>query len=116
MKEYMLMAIGGGSGPAKQPNDEERAAAGKAMGAWMQKLQASGQLLSPGAPLRPGGKRIAKGGVVTDLSAIEMKEIVMGYMIIKAQDDAEALQIAQASPMVQFNQVTLDVREVVQMG
>jgi len=116
MKEFMLMALGGNPDWMKNATPEEKAAAGQAMMAWMQKLKENNQLVSPGAPLGFQGKRIGKDGVVTDLSSVEMKEIVTGYMIIKAEDYEDAVKMAQESPMVQYHKCGLDIREVFPTG
>lgn len=112
MKEFMFMAIGSGTARMDTMSAEEKAAMGQAYGAWMGQLMESGQLINPGAPLGFAGKRITQEGVVTDLGSVELKEIVSGYMIIKAEDMDAALEIAMASPMVRIHKVTLDVREI----
>ncbi len=116
MKKFMLMALQGEAKQKTSMTAEERAAAGQIMGAWMKKLQENDQLVSSGAPLASDGRRIGQDGVVTDLSTIEMKELVTGYMIIKATDLEEATKIALESPMAQAQQIRLDVREIIQMG
>jgi len=116
MKQYMLMAVCGDQPRPKATEPGDRHSAMQAMATWMGDLQANGQLVSQGAPLGSGGKRISGDGLVTDLSSIEMKELVTGYMIIKAEDFDHAVEIAKKSPMVTHQGIDLHVREVISVG
>ncbi|HEX2730821.1 MAG TPA: YciI family protein [Polyangiaceae bacterium] len=114
MKEFILIYKGGDpewrSAPAEQ-KQQTMAAWGK----WLEALGARGQLVNGGSPLEFEGKRVAAGGVITDIAASEMKELVSGYSIIKAKDYAEAAQLAKDCPIFRMKYATVEVRGIGQM-
>ncbi len=116
MKEYMLIYRGGDHEAIENASEEQKAESMKSWHSWMGKLQESEQLVSGGAPLMLSGKNISQDGVVTDISASEVKEIVTGYSIIKAKDTDEAISIAKICPVLSYPGTTLDIREIMQVG
>jgi hypothetical protein len=52
---------------------------------------------------------------VADGPFVEAKEYVGGYMIVSAPDYERALEVVQASPMIQMPGISLEVREMVSM-
>lgn len=116
MKEYMLIYKGGDPDWKKNTPEAEMAASMERWGAWMGGLEQKGQLTSGGSPLEYSGKEITQDGVVTDISASELKELVSGYSIIKAGDMEEATRIAKECPIFKYPNITVEVREVMIMG
>ena len=94
---------------------EEMAASMEQWGAWMGMLEQKEQLVSGGSPLSYTGNSISQDGVVTDLSSIELKELVSGYSIIKATDIDEATAIAKECPIFNYPDITVEVRAVMCM-
>ncbi|MBI5771436.1 MAG: hypothetical protein HZA93_26920 [Verrucomicrobia bacterium] len=67
---------------------------------WVARMRAKGQYVA-GDPLEPAPARILRGlrgTKVTDGPFVEAKEIVGGYMLIKARSLAAAAKIAQDCP------------------
>ncbi len=112
MKEFMLIYKGGDPDWMKNASQEEMAASMKRWGEWMGALQEKEQLASGGSPLNFSGKRLNQDGVVTDISASEFKELVTGFSIVKANDMDEAISIAKECPIFSYPNITVEVREV----
>ena len=84
-------------------------------GAWMGALGAKGQLVTGGSPLERGGKRLRKDGVLTDLAAAELKELVTGFSIIKAESYEQAATLARDCPIFRDPDATIEIRPVASM-
>jgi hypothetical protein len=68
---------------------------------WMRELEAKGHLKEPGQPLEPSGKVVrGKEKVVTDGPYAEA-DLVLGFMVIRARDMAEAIELAGKCPIVE---------------
>jgi hypothetical protein len=69
--------------------------------AWMQELEAKGHLKSRGEPLDRTG-RVVSGPKkqVTDGPFAETKDIVSGFSIVQAKDEAEAVELARGCPIL----------------
>jgi len=68
---------------------------------WVRELEAKGHLKDPGQPLEPVGKVIrGKKKVVTDGPYAEVKDLVLGFMIIQARDLAQAVELSMDCPML----------------
>ena len=109
MEKYMFIFIGG---DASHLSPEGQQAGMEKWFAWVQKLQQQGRYDS-GEALLPGGKTIR--GVkktITDGPFAESKEIVGGYFIVKANDLAEATELAKEYPDFHLGG-TVEIREVV---
>jgi hypothetical protein len=68
--------------------------------AWIRELEAKGNLKSPGQPLEPGGKVVRKDKMITDGPYAEVKDLVLGYMVVTARDLDEAAALAEGCPLV----------------
>jgi hypothetical protein len=84
-------------------------------GAWMGALSAKGQLVAGGSPLERGGKRLKKDGVLTDMTAAELKELVTGYSIVKAESYEQAAALARECPIFRDPDATVEIRTVTAM-
>jgi hypothetical protein len=68
---------------------------------WIRELEAGGHLASPGQPLAPTGKVVrGKDKVVTDGPHVEAKDLVLGFIIVRARDLAHASELAAGCPML----------------
>lgn len=68
---------------------------------WMSELEAKGQLKSRGEPLERTGKVMTgPKKQVTDGPFAEMKDIVSGFSIVIAKDEAEAVELARGCPIL----------------
>jgi hypothetical protein len=70
---------------------------------WMDGLGKQGKLTG-GLPLGAEGKVVAKHGqAITDGPFTEGKEVVGGYLIVKANDLNEATEISKGCPLFEHN-------------
>jgi hypothetical protein len=79
---------------------------------WMGDLAQKGKLIG-GQPLFPHGK-VIKGGTskLTDGPFTEGKDIVGGYVLIKADDLDEAVKLSKGCPTLDDREGTVEVREI----
>jgi hypothetical protein len=97
MPEFMLL-IRGTDEPGLTP-EQSKAIVAQYI-AWAGKLRAENRLLG-GDELGPGGKTLvggANGTRILDGPYAETKEAIGGYFVIKADDEAHAVEIAKGCP------------------
>ncbi|WP_103864344.1 YciI family protein [Aquimarina sp. I32.4] len=110
MKEFMFI-IRGGEGKYNQASPEELQEHMQDWQKWMGNLAKSEQLIG-GQPLMDEGKTLSnKGKKVTDRPFAEGKELVGGYLIIKADSLDHATLIAKDCPSFVYG-CTVEVREI----
>jgi hypothetical protein len=78
---------------------------------WMAKL-AQKDKLTGGQPLFPHGKVVRPGKKITDGPFIEGKDVVGGYLLIKANDEDEAVALSEGCPMFNSPGGSVEVREI----
>jgi hypothetical protein len=84
--------------------------------AWVAELEDKGQLEHPGLPLDRGGSVVSsKARLVTDGPYTESKNIVLGFLVIRARDLHEAVEISKGCPIVEGGG-SVEVRPVMPMG
>ena len=103
MKDFVLLFRTTASENAKYMGTPE--AAQKSMEGWLgwvRELEAAGHIKSVGEPLEGGGAVLrGKARVVTDGLFVEAKDIVAGFMVIRARDLDEARKVASGCPMLE---------------
>jgi hypothetical protein len=68
---------------------------------WIRGLEARGELAAPGQPLAAEGKVVrGKDRVITDGPHVEAKDLVLGFIIVRARDLAHAAELARGCPML----------------
>jgi len=82
---------------------------------WLGSIAAQNKLVDKGNTLLPipgSAKTVKPNNVVTDGPYTEIKEFISGYIVVKADNIDEAVEIAKANPI--FDQVggNIEVREV----
>lgn len=83
---------------------------------WMGNLAQQERLVG-GEPLLPEGKVIhGTKKKVTNGPFIEGKDLVGGYVIIKANTFEEAVEMSKDCPHLKADDCTLEIREVMKMG
>jgi hypothetical protein len=104
MGDYLVTYEGGNKDWMKRPAKEFQAAM-EEWGAWFKQLEAKGVLRNPGSALAPGGAVITRNGqgFVTDTTMAEVKELIGGFTIIRADSLDKAAEIAQGSPFLRNN-------------
>jgi hypothetical protein len=111
MKEFLLLFRGGDGRTLKQSPEKWQAHMQRWM-AWMGELTKQGKFVAA-QPLGAAGKQITgTKKVVTDGPYIEGKEIVGGYLICKAGNFDEAVEISRGCPILEFDNGIVEVREI----
>jgi hypothetical protein len=111
MKEFLFLFRGGDMEYLHQSPENWQAHMQKWM-EWMGSLQQEGKLVGA-QPLGNTGK-IVKGNkkLVTDGPFMEGKEMVAGYLICRAGTYDEAVSICKGCPILEFNDGSVEVREI----
>ncbi|MEO1050474.1 MAG: YciI family protein [Bacteroidota bacterium] len=113
MNEYLYLFRGGDAREIQQSPEAMQAHMQK-WGVWMQELAQDGNLVS-GLPLDKGGKVVRKSGdIVTDGPFAEGKEVIGGYIIVKANDIDQAVDLSKKCPIFEHDGV-VEVRQLMPM-
>ena len=67
---------------------------------WIGGLAAQGKFAGQNTRLMPEGKVLKAGGVVTDGPFVEIREMLGGLLVIKAEDLDEATTLAHGCPVL----------------
>lgn len=107
---FMLLLRGGVSNRDLSPQQLQDQIA-RYMG-WIEKLRESGHFVA-GEPLAETGKVLSgkDGSTIIDGPFAESKEEVGGYFILRAQDFAQAVELARGCPIF-LNHGTVEVRPI----
>jgi hypothetical protein len=112
MKEFLLLFRGGDARRIQeQGSPEQWQQHMMKWKTWMDKLAQQGQL-NGGQPLNADGKVIwGSAKKITDGPYVEGKEIVGGYLLIKANDYNQAVEISKGCPIFEHDGI-VEVREI----
>ena len=111
MKEYLFLFRGGDGATLQQSPEKWQAHMQKWM-QWMGSLQEKGQLIGA-QPLGKNGKQITGNKkTITDGPFMEGKEMVGGYLMCRADNYDEAIEIAKDCPILEFDDGKVEVREI----
>jgi len=114
MKDYMFI-IRGGENMDEVYDAEAMQEHMQKWQTWMGGMAQEGKLVG-GEPLMNEGKALTNGGTkVTDRPLVEGKELVGGYIIVKATTLDEATEMAKGCPGFEHD-CTIEVREIRPMG
>jgi hypothetical protein len=83
--------------------------------AWMGGMAAKGQLASSGNRLGGDGKTVKPAAVVTNGPYAEVKEIIGGFIIVKAATIDEAADLAKGCPILTVGG-NVEVRNIIPVG
>jgi hypothetical protein len=110
MTDYLFLFRGNEAMMSKLSPEQMQQHIQKAM-AWIDKMAKAG-IYKAGEPLAREGK-VLRGQkmAVTDGPYAESKDVVSGYVIVKAASLAKATAIAKASPFLECN-LSLEIREI----
>ena len=78
---------------------------------WMVSMAAKNALAQRGNRLAMAGKILHPGNVVTDRLSVELKEAIVGYSILKVENEATALAFASGCPALRYGG-SVEVKEV----
>jgi len=93
------------------PTDEETQAQMADWDAWIGGIAAQGKFI-PGGRLKSGGQVLRPGGVVTDGPFVELKEELLGFIIVLAENLDEATTLAHGCPVLK-SEGTVEIRPIV---
>jgi hypothetical protein len=87
----------------------------KAWMGWLSDLEAKGHLKSRGEPLERTGKVVTgPNKQVTDGPFAEAKDLVSGFSIIQAKDEAQAIELARGCPILRGSG-SVEIRPVMKL-
>lgn len=78
---------------------------------WIGGIAAQGKFVATNA-LGTRGRTVTADGVVTDGPYAELKEIVGGYIIVKANDLDEAFKLSEGCPILSLPTGKVEIRDV----
>jgi hypothetical protein len=81
---------------------------------WMKDLGAKGHVQGkPGEPLERSGKVVrGTSKAITDGPYAEAKDVVGGYLIVRAKDLAEAVELSKGCPVLDDDTGSVEVRAI----
>ena len=113
MKEFLFLFRGGQARSNSQSPDAMQQNLQKWMD-WMKQLTLEGKL-NGGQPLDSEGKVVSgTGKKITDGPFAEGKEIIGGYLLVKAADLNEAVALSKGCPIFE-DDGSVEVREIQQL-
>ena len=84
--------------------------------AWMRELEAKGHLKDRGQPLDRAGHVVrGKTKAISDGPYVEVKDIVLGFIVVEARDLEQASELSMGCPMLEGGG-TVEVRPVMKMN
>lgn len=117
MKDFMLVFRNSAQSQENFANQspEQMQAEMESWNSWMGKLAEQNKLIG-GEPLYPGGKVIhGTKKKVTDGPFVEGKDIVGGYVLIKAANYEEAVMLSNDCPQLNSDDGTVEIREIMKV-
>ena len=110
MKEFLLIFRNVPPFGDAVPTPEQLKEIGKPWQDWMGSIAAQGKLASMGSRLTFNGATL-RGDTVTDGPYTEIKEMVLGFTILKTETLAEATELAKGCPILKIGG-QVEVREI----
>jgi hypothetical protein len=83
---------------------------------WMGSIAAQDKLADSGNRLGSSGNTLQPGNVITNGPYAEIKEIITGYIIIRAESIDEAAEMAKGCPLVVGGRGQVEVRNIIPMN
>lgn len=116
MNDFMFVFRNAPMPAGFQPSPEAMQAEMQKWIQWFEQLGKNGKLGNPGEQLIPHGA-VVRGSkkAVTDGPYAEGKEVVGGFILIKAADLKEATELAKGCPIFAF-EGSVEVRQVLKVG
>lgn len=114
MQEFMML-FRHVPNPEYVPSAEEIQAEINKWQDWIGSIASQGKFLSTNQ-LGYEGKSLNAKHLITDGPYAEVKEIVGGYIIVKAENLEEAMEIAKGCPVLVYPEATVEVRPIMQIN
>lgn len=102
MNEFLLLFRRDFKTKEFQPSPEELQAHLSRWREWFRSLEAQDKLARPLQPWEGTGKVLKQDKSITDGPYAEIKESIGGFIVIKASDYEEALEIAKGAPILEL--------------
>ena len=100
MKEFALLFRHPNLGELSKSTPEKMKSLQKKWQDWSGGIAAQGKLSSHGLRLSLEGKVLKGGGVITDGPFVEIREILGGFIVVKAESIDEATTLAHGCPIL----------------
>ena len=111
MAEYLFL-FRGGDGKTLQQSPEQWQIHMQKWMQWMGDLTKEGKFIGA-QPLNQTGKQVTgQKKIITDGPYMEGKEMVGGYLMLKADSYDEAVGVAKGCPILEFDDGIVEVREI----
>jgi hypothetical protein len=107
MKEFIMLFRH--EQPGAEPSPEQMQQMVKLWQTWIKGIAQKGNFSSTNR-LLPEGKTLKQNNVITDGPHMESKEMIGGYLIVKANSLDEAVELAKACPNLTGGGGTVEVR------
>jgi len=114
MKEFVMVYRSEPMGEIKM-TPEGNMVVSKEWENWMGGIAAQNKLISPGVRLGNEGRTIKPGNVVTNGPYAEIKEIIGGLSVFKADSIEEATEWAKTCPILNAGG-SVEIREIISMN
>ena len=114
MKDFLFVFRNDYKAQATDNSPEELQALMKQWMDWMGNIAAQNKLADRGNRLSNAGKVVRPNNVVTDGPYTEIKELIGGYIIVKAASLDEAAELAKGCPILNVGG-NVEVRDIVAM-
>lgn len=114
MKEFVLVFRRDAVTKDAQLSPEQMQSSMKHWQDWMGGIAAQNKMASTGSRLGSAGKVVTANNVVSDGPYAEIKEVIGGYIIVKANSLEEAAELAKDCPILHIGG-NVEVRPVVAM-
>jgi hypothetical protein len=113
MKEFLLIFRNVPPAGDALPTPDQLKEVSKPWQDWMGSIAAQGKLANMGNRLSFGGVTV-KPDTVTDGPYAEIKEIILGYTVVKTDTQDEAIELAKSCPILSVGG-NVEVRYIVPM-
>ncbi len=110
MKEFLFVFRNNSVGAPQGSPEEMQAITQKCMD-WVGGIAAQNKLVNRGNRLFGDGKVVRSNNVITDGPYTEIKELIGGYTLVKAESLEEAAELAKGCPILAFGG-NVEVREI----
>ena len=101
MKEFMMIFRNEKSDGSKMPSEEQMQLIMSEWQSWIKGIAATGKFSGTNR-LYPEGRTLKPGNNVTDGPYAEVKEMIGGYLIVKADSLEEAVKMAESCPNIKY--------------
>ncbi|MGE3674847.1 MAG: YciI family protein [Polyangiaceae bacterium] len=82
---------------------------------WVAELERKGHLVDPGQPLDRRGAVVKGKDLITDGPFTELKDIVLGFSLIRADNLKQATVLAESCPVLQ-GEASVEVRPIAEVN